>query len=321
MVKKITSGQVVERRKSYVGRKPSRRGARIKGNSGEKKQENNRQQAVLALARLLNCNYTHGDALLTLTFIDEALERCGGTFEGAVKEAKNFLDRIARRMKKHGDILKWVLVPSEVDGETGETVRLHCHIVINSAGLRMEDRTFTLYGEPLDDTWGRGTVDVQLLRDQKDYYPLALYLIRQARNIAAGHTIRAGAGRQFRALHTQRERPGAEDRRAKGDGRGLRRRGGRGGGSMKKLRGVRVSRNMQGFIRFTCLTYDQQPKRMQNKIDRLLRECGGPYDAALREVMCGEDSITAIALRHFASESSLYRMRKNFYESWEVKRK
>ena len=121
MVKKITSGQVVERRKSYVGRKPSRRGARIKGNSGEKKQENNRQQAVLALARLLNCNYTHGDALLTLTFIDEALERCGGTFEGAVKEAKNFLDRIARRMKKHGDILKWVLVPSEVDGETGET--------------------------------------------------------------------------------------------------------------------------------------------------------------------------------------------------------
>lgn len=103
-----------------------------------------------------------------------------------MKEAKNFLDRIARRMKKHGDILKWVLVPSEVDGETGETVRLHCHIVINSAGLRMEDRTFTLYGEPLDDIWGRGTVDVQLLRDQKDYYPLALYLIRQARNIPDG---------------------------------------------------------------------------------------------------------------------------------------
>lgn len=90
---------------------------------------------------------------------------------------------------------------------------------------------------------------------------------------------------------------------------------------MKKLRGVRVSRNMQGFIRFTCLTYDQQPKRMQNKIDRLLRECGGPYDAALREVMCGEDSITAIALRHFTSESNLYRMRKAFYESWENGRK
>ena len=89
--------------------------------------------------------------------------------------------------------------------------------------------------------------------------------------------------------------------------------------AFKKLRGVRVSRNMQGFIRFTCLTYDQQPKRMRNKIDRLLRECGGPCDPALREVMCGEDSITAIALRHFTSESSLYRMRKEFYESWEGK--
>lgn len=85
---------------------------------------------------------------------------------------------------------------------------------------------------------------------------------------------------------------------------------------MKKLRGVNVSRNRQGFIRYACLTYDEQPKRMQNKIDRLLRQCGGPYSAALREVMCGEDSVTAIALRHYVSESTLYRLRKDFYESW-----
>lgn len=85
---------------------------------------------------------------------------------------------------------------------------------------------------------------------------------------------------------------------------------------MKKLRGVNVSRNRQGFIRYACLTYDEQPKRMQNKIDRILRQCGGPYAAALREVMCGEDSITAIALRHYVSESTLYRLRKDFYESW-----
>lgn len=91
--------------------------------------------------------------------------------------------------------------------------------------------------------------------------------------------------------------------------------------AFKKLRGVNVSRNRQGFIRFTCLTYDEQPKKMRDKIDRLLRQCGGPYDAALREVMCGEDSITAIALRHCVSESTLYRLRKEFYESWERKRK
>lgn len=88
---------------------------------------------------------------------------------------------------------------------------------------------------------------------------------------------------------------------------------------MKKLRGVRLSRNRQGFIRYACLTYDEQPKGMQNKIDRLLRQCGGPYCAALRDVMCGEDSITAIALRHYVSESTLYRLRKDFYESWDKK--
>lgn len=89
----------------------------------------------------------------------------------------------------------------------------------------------------------------------------------------------------------------------------------------KKLRGVNVSRNQQGFIRFACLTYAEQPKKMRDKIDRLLRQCGGPYAAALREVMCSEDSITAIALRHYVSESTLYRLRKEFYESWDKKRK
>ena len=87
---------------------------------------------------------------------------------------------------------------------------------------------------------------------------------------------------------------------------------------MKKLRGVRVSRNRQGYICYTCLTYDQQTRQVQKKIDRLLRQCGGPYSAALREVMCGGDSITAIALRHYVSESTLYRLRKDFYESWDA---
>ena len=89
----------------------------------------------------------------------------------------------------------------------------------------------------------------------------------------------------------------------------------------KKLRGVNVSRTRQGVIRFACLTYAEQPKKMRDKIDRLLRQCGGPYAAALREVMCSEDSITAIALRHYVSESTLYRLRKEFYESWDKKRK
>lgn len=184
MITKITSGSVVERRKAYVGRRPSRRGARIKGASSEKKQENNRQQAILALARTLNCNYANGDGYLTLSFTDEALIACGGTLAGARKAGRKFLDRVAYRMKKHGKVLKWVIVPSEMDGETGEVVRVHVHVVISGHGLRLEDGVFWLYGEKLDDVWGNGTVDVQILRRQKDYYPLARYLILQARGVA-----------------------------------------------------------------------------------------------------------------------------------------
>lgn len=184
MITKITSGCVVERRKSWVGRRPSKRGARVKGSSAEKKQENNRQQAVLALARILNCNCARGDALLTLSFSQEALLRCGGTLEGARREARRFLDRVAYRVKKNGGTLRWVLVPSELDGETGEVVRPHVHVVLIGAELCLEGKAFTLYGQELDGIWGNGSADVQLLRHQKDYYPLARYLIMQARGAA-----------------------------------------------------------------------------------------------------------------------------------------
>lgn len=180
MITKITSGEVVERRKSYVVRRPGRRGARIRGNSAEKKQENNRQQAVLALTRIFNCNFRGGDVLIGLDFDDAALARCGGTIEGAAKEGKKFIDRVAYRMKKRGHELKWVLVPSEKNGDTGEAARLHCHVVMSGSGIRMENGAFYLYDEKLDDVWGRGTADVKVLRRQKDYYQLAAYLIRQA---------------------------------------------------------------------------------------------------------------------------------------------
>lgn len=84
----------------------------------------------------------------------------------------------------------------------------------------------------------------------------------------------------------------------------------------KKIRGVALPEEKQGMVRFTCLTYADQPKRIQEKIQRLCDECGGAYSAALREVMCSRKSIVAIAQAHYVSESSLYRMRKEFYEGW-----
>ena len=84
----------------------------------------------------------------------------------------------------------------------------------------------------------------------------------------------------------------------------------------KKLRGVALPEEKQGLIRYSCLTYKEQPRHIQNKIQRLCREVGGAYQAALWDVMCSKSSITSIAMAHHVSESVLYELRRRFYERW-----
>ena len=68
----------------------------------------------------------------------------------------------------------------------------------------------------------------------------------------------------------------------------------------KKLRGVDLPEEKQGLVRYICLNCDSQPKRIQDKIQRLCDDVGGAYSAALREVMCGRKSITAISVAPYA---------------------
>lgn len=183
MVEKTISGEVVERRKSRITRRPVKRGGRIRGNSSERKIVGNREFAKLALARVLNCNFVPGDLWLTAKFDEDGLEAIGGTYEGAKKAGRLFIDRLVYRLRKQGLEVRWVLAPSEIDGETGELVRPHVHIVISGAGFEMRDRRLWLGEELVDDIWGLGSVDVQFLRHQRDYYPLAAYIIKQARGV------------------------------------------------------------------------------------------------------------------------------------------
>ena len=184
MVETIISGEVRERRKTKLTRRPMKRGGRMKGNSSEKKIIGNREHAKLQLARTLNCNFTAGDLWLTATFDPDHLEACGGDYEGAKKEGREFIDRLAYRLKKQGIICKWILAPSEIDGETGELVRPHVHIIITGKGFRVEDRQLLIGNEAVEDIWGNGTVDMKFLNHQKDYYPLASYIINQSRGVA-----------------------------------------------------------------------------------------------------------------------------------------
>ena len=86
--------------------------------------------------------------------------------------------------------------------------------------------------------------------------------------------------------------------------------------SFRKLRGVDLPEEQQGLVRYVCLNYDRQNKKTKEKIQRLCEQCGGAHSAALRDVMCTRKSMVEIAMKHFVSESALYRMRKEFYEDW-----
>lgn len=84
----------------------------------------------------------------------------------------------------------------------------------------------------------------------------------------------------------------------------------------KKMRGVKLSEAAQGLIRYTCLTYGAQEKGIQAKIDTLCEKICPEDPEALKEVMCTHKGIRTIAVDHFISERTLYRRRKEFYESW-----
>ena len=84
----------------------------------------------------------------------------------------------------------------------------------------------------------------------------------------------------------------------------------------RKLQGVQLTEEKQGFIRYMCLNEESLPTRMREKIRRHCDTVGGAYTDALWEAMCTNRSIRAIAMDHYISESLLYRLRKKFYESW-----
>lgn len=86
--------------------------------------------------------------------------------------------------------------------------------------------------------------------------------------------------------------------------------------SYKKIRSIPLSEKRQGFIRFCCLTYDDQPKRTQERIRRICREQGDQYEDALFRIMTTTDSIRKIAIDMAISESTLYRLRYKFYTNW-----
>jgi len=182
MIRKYISGDVVEMSKFPVGNAAKVRAPR-NGTSPPRKQEQNERAAERRLARLINCNFAHGALLLTLTYSTSRLEqlvtgiiKAGLGFgsesirAAAIKERDNFLRRVKAEMKKQGAELKYIAVTSDVNGETGGATRVHHHLIVPKSAF-----------DAVTKHWGTDEVDIRPLRDQQDYTPVAVYMLRQVR--------------------------------------------------------------------------------------------------------------------------------------------
>lgn len=190
------AGAVGEKTKFFIpGARPTGRISR-RAKDAVKKQEQNEYSTLKNLARLMNENYVAGDLLLGLDYSEKGLEkiqawarkkglpidsedeqeRQNALYEAADHEIDNCLRRVKNRLKKQGVELKAIYCTSDTDGETGEIVRVHHHLMVQ-AGVQ----------EAFLDAWeksGMGHVDWSpLWTNQKDRTPIAEYWIRQIRRI------------------------------------------------------------------------------------------------------------------------------------------
>lgn len=188
MIIRRRSGDVIEESSVWVSANTKPRRNKRKGTTTAQKQDENERDAVKRLARIINANYAHGDLFLTLKYDDEGFAKLartavanrkeGQSTEDAVLEAAehdrdNFLRRLKRTLKKQGmdpSEIRIVASTSDMDGKTEEFVRPHHHLVIPRV-------TF----EEAACLWHNGSVEYQILRDQKDYTPLAAYICKQVR--------------------------------------------------------------------------------------------------------------------------------------------
>ena len=196
MKRTIRAGAVEE---TYTFLAPDRarpRGRRV-GTASKRKQDSNEFQAEKRLARLLNANFRHNDILLTLTY-DE--DRIAGPDADAVRScAMKDLSRFLERMKYHAGkagtaLSKYIAVTSDINGDTGEYVKIHHHLVLPASIARFEDGKILVGKTDLEKLWGKGACNLRLLHDQDDLTPVAQYLLRQVRRVPDHAKYRAARG-------------------------------------------------------------------------------------------------------------------------------
>ena len=187
MQRTIRAGTVEEKYSFFAPVNAKPRGRR-RQKCSPRKQDVNEFEAVKRLARLLNANFRHNDSLVTLTWDEDHIAQLGDPVDPdamraqAEKAVDRFLDRMRYHLRRAGKKLgRYVCVVADINGDTGELVRPHAHLVLPAAALRLEDGHLYAGKAEVEALWGNGAVDLRLLHDQPDLTPVAAYLMRQVR--------------------------------------------------------------------------------------------------------------------------------------------
>lgn len=178
VIRTYSAGGVGEKIKYWVlGERPTRSARRLKAEIA--KQQQNEASAEKRLARLLNENNTSGDYLVGLDYSDQGLALLGegmdedDLYHAAHHQLRLWLRRASRACKEAGVPLRvTAAVTSDMDGKTGEAVRVHHHVVINREAMEIALGKWTL-----------GGTHHEHIYDQVDQTALAAYLLNQVRRL------------------------------------------------------------------------------------------------------------------------------------------
>ena len=169
---KIISGRTVEIRRVLMSVRrqdtlPKRRGLRVRGKTSLKKILANEREAVKNLARLINCNFKQGDMWITLTYSDDRLPE---SIEDAAQDFAKTLRKLRAMVKKEtGKNPIYIASPSQIDPKTGETVRLHYHVLMPAIAY-----------EQIIKLWPQEDVTYRRLDGRGDYTGIARYICSNA---------------------------------------------------------------------------------------------------------------------------------------------
>lgn len=204
VIRTYEAGAIGEKTKFFVpGKRPDGKMSR-RQRDAIRKAEQNEYSAQKALARLINANFTAGDIFLGLDYNDMGLQRIrhwarknglpidAGTeeekqnalWEAAAHELDIALRRVKRKLGKQESELKAIYCTSDMDGDTGEIVRVHHHLVVNADAKDAFLEAWEKYGLG-------GVSWTPLWADQLDRTPIAEYIIRQVRRIPDAKKFRS----------------------------------------------------------------------------------------------------------------------------------